>query len=608
MKNRYYLLPLMSLRTKRSNLLFFGFLTVILLTPFSIEARFLNLNGNIELSFSDLRTDINDDATSTQSFQQRYSLGSYGNLATSRIGSYNANFSFIDQNVRTDSEDQGDLKLFNYSLNATLLPRWYPLSIYAQRVVTENEFHQSTKNTTDTVGINWLITTRYLPRISISLNQTVSRFDSSSTPEARLRSASIYTSKSLGPTSLTAGYQLTETDTGNGDPLRFHNYNLGLSGGVPLVSGKDLTIGLRANYTTNVSTPTTSTAGAEVVHQRGAGATLSYRPSIEWLSSLSYDYNETPSGSQDFKNHIATANITGRPTTTTDIHASYRLLFFDFADTKTASHFANVGFGYRPIFGLSTGVELSGGATDVSSSTAESTTISQSYAYFISYSKPLSLIQLNTGYNITYGNTLSNSSDSRNLSNTINLGISNIETRIVRLSLNYSFNNISQSPGVDQLSNYYSFSADSSYLRNLLRNGDNLHLSGLVSYTDVNTSGTTTYVDTKATYYLFSNLTFGAGWNRIDYSENVTGNQDNIFGEVQWITSPFRRMSLVLSIKETIQDTDADIDRNIMEARSTLSYGLGKIIFNIEYRYLDEDTETSDTRTQFFYAKVSRPF
>ena len=597
----------MSLRTKRSNLLFFGFLTVILLTPFSIEARFLNLNGNIELSFSDLRTDVNDDTTSTQSFMQRYSLGSYGNLGTSRIGSYNANFSFIDQETRANADDQGDLKMYNYNINATLLPRWHPLSIYAQRVTTENEFHQNTKNRTDTVGINWLISTRYLPRISISLNQINSRFDSSVTPEATVRTASITTSKSLGPTSLTAGYQLTETDTGNGDPLRFHNYNLGLSGGIPLVSGKDLTVGLRANYTTNVSSPTSSTAGAEVVQQRGAGATLFYRPSIEWLSSLSYDYNETPSGSEDFKNHIATANITGRPTTTTDIHASYRLLFFDFADTKTASHFANVGFGYRPIFGLSTGVEVTGGETDVSSTT-DSTTISQSYAYFISYSKPLSLIQLTTGYNISYANSLSSTGDTRNLSNTINLGISNIETRIVRLSLNYSFNNISQSPGVDQLSNYYSFSADSSYLRNLLRNGDNLNLSGLVSYTDVNTSGTTTYVDTKATYYLFSNLTFGAGWNRIDYSENVTGNQDNIFGEVQWITSPIRRTNLVLSIKETYQDTDADIDRIIMEARSTLSYGLGKIIFNIEYRYLDEDTESSDTRTQFFYAKASRPF
>ncbi len=595
MKNRYYLLLTLAL-----TLTFF---------PFSspLDARLLNLNGSVELSYSDLRTDVNDDTTSTQSFMQRYSLGSYGNLGTSRIGSYNANFSFIDQETRTNSEGQGDLKMHNYNINTTLLPRWHPLSIYAQRVITENEFHQNTKNTTDTYGINWLITTRYLPRISISLNQINSTYDSSVTPESRVRTASITTSKSLGPTSLTAGYQLTETDTGSGDPLRFHNYNLGLSGGIPLVSGKELTVGLRANYTTNVSSPTSSTAGAEVIQQRGAGATLSYRPSIEWLSSLSYDYNETPSGSQDFKNHIATANINGRPTTTTDIHASYRLLFFDFSDTKTASHFANVGFGYRPIFGLSTGVEVTGGETDVSGA-SDSTTLSQSYMYFISYTKPLSLIQIATGYNITYGSSQSESSDSRSLTNTVNLGISNIETRIVRLLLNYTFTNISQSPSDDQLSHYYSLSADSSYIRNILRNGDNLNLSGLVSYTDVNTSGTTTYVDTKATYYLFTNLTFGAGLNHIDYSENVTGKQTNIFGEIQWITSPIRRTNLVLSIKETYQDTDADIDRIIMEARSTLSYGLGKIIFNIEYRYLDEDTETSDTRTQFFYAKASRPF
>ncbi len=540
---------------------------------------------------------------------QRYSLGSYGNLGISRIGSYNANFTFIDQGTRTDGDDQGDLKMYNYNINANLLPRWYPLSIYAQRVITENEFHQSTKNSTDTVGINWLITTRYLPRISISLNQTISRFDSSTTSEARVRSASITTSKSLGPTSLTAGYQLTETDTGSGDPLRFHNYNLGLSGGIPLVSGKDLTVGLRANYTTNISSPTTSTAGAEVVQQRGAGATLSYRSSIEWLSSLSYDYNETPTGSQPFKTHIATANINGRPTTTTDIHASYRLLLFDIGNTtRTLSNFANIGFGYRPIFGLSTGVEVSGGETDVSSTT-DSRSIFQNYTYFVSYSKPLKLIQVTTGYNLTYGSSQSNSSASSNtITNTMNLGISNIETRIVRVSLNYSFTDTSSNQGNDQRSNYYSLSADTSYFRNILRNGDGLYISGTTSYTVTDTAGNTLSVDTRATYYLFANLTFGTGWNHVDNSENVSGNQENIFGEIQWTTSPFRRMSLVLSIKETIQDTDADIDRNIMEARSTLNYGLGKILFNIEYRFTDEDTESSDTRTQFFYVKASRPF
>ena len=539
---------------------------------------------------------------------QRYSLGSFGNLGTSRIGSYNANFSFIDQGTRTDGEDQGNLKMYNYNINANLLPRWYPLSIYAQRVITENEFHQSTKNSTDTFGINWLITTRYLPRISISLNQTDSRFDSSTTPEARVRSASITTSKSLGPTSLTAGYQLTETDTGSGDPLRFHNYNLGLSGGIPLISGKDLTVGLRANYTTNVQSSSTSTAGAEVVQQRGAGATLSYRPSIEWLSSLSYDYNETPTGTQDFKSHIATANIFGRPTTTTDIHASYRLLFFDIADTKTASHFANIGFGYRPIFGLSTGVEVSGGETDVSSTT-DSTSIFQNYTYFVSYSKPLKLIQVTTGYNLTYGNSQSNSSASSNtIANTINLGISNIETRIVRLSFNYSFNDIKSSQSSDQISNYYSLSAESTYFRNILRNGDNLYLSGFVSYTDVNTSGTTSLLDTKATYYLFSSLTFGAGWRRINSSQNQAGDQDDLFGEIQWITSPFRRASLVLSLKETLQKFETGSENDIREVRSILNYQLGKILLNLEYRFTDQDNETADTRTDFFYVRASRPF
>lgn len=606
MKNRFQLLLLISLRVKRSNPLFFGFLMVILIAP-PLDARLLNLNGNVELSFSDIRSTSDNNTTSSESFQQRYSIGSFGNLATSRIGNYNANFQFINQGTRTDGEDQGDLKMYNYNINANLLPRWYPLSIYAQRVITENEFHQATRNTTDTVGINWLITTRYLPRISISLNQTRSEFEGSNS-DSRVRSAGITTSKSLGPTSLTAGYQLTETDTGNGDPLRFHNYNLGLSGGIPLVSGKDLTVGLRATYTTNVSTPTTSTAGAEVVQQRGAGASISYRPSIEWLSSLSYDYLETPSGSQDFKSHIATGNITGRPTTTTDVHASYRLLFFDIADTMTASHFANIGLGYRPIFGLSTGVEVSGGETDVSG-TSDSTSIFQNYTYFISYSKPLKLIQLTTGYNITYGNSQSNSSTSSNtISNTINLGISNIETRIVRLSFNYSFNDIKSSEGSDQISNYYSLSAESTYFRNILRNGDNLFLSGLASYTDVNTSGTTSLLDTKATYYLFSSLTFGAGWKHINSSQNQAADEDDIFGEIQWITIPFRRASLVLSIKETLQKFETSTDNDIREVGTLLNYQLGKILLNLEYRLTDQDNETADTRTDFFYVRASRPF
>ncbi len=596
MKNRHHLLL-----TSTLALTFFFFSS-------PLEARFLNLNGNVELSFSGIKSTSDIDTTTTQSFQQRYSIGSFGNLATSRIGNYNANFQFIDQAIRRDGENQGDLKMYNFSLNATLLPRWYPLSLYAQRVITENEFHQSTKNSTDTFGINWLITTRYLPRISISLNQTVSRFDSSTTPEARVRSASITTSKSLGPTSLIAGYQLTETDTGKGETLRFHNYNLGLSGGIPLISGKDLTVGLRATYTTNVSTPTTSTAGSEVVQQRGAGATLSYRPSIEWLSSLSYDYNETPRGSQDFKSHIATANITGRPTTTTDVHASYRLLFFDITNTKTASHFANIGFGYRPIFGLSTGVEVSGGETAVSSTT-DSTSIFQNYTYFVSYSKPLKLIQLTTGYNITYGNSQSNfSASSHTIANTLNLGISNIETRIVRLLFNYSFNDIKSSEGIDQTSNYYSLSAESTYFRNIVRNGDNLYLSGFVSYTDVNTSGTTSLLDTKATYYLFSNLTFGAGWRHINSSQNQAGDEDDISGDIQWITSPFRRASLVLSIKETHQKFETGSENEIREARSILNYQLGKILLNLEYMFADEDRNGTDTRRQFFFVRASRPF
>lgn len=588
--------------------LLFIIIIVSIVFPFPLEARYLNINGNIELSFSDIRSTINEQTTQTSNFQQRYSIGGFGELVTGRIGNYNANFTFLDQSIKTDGESQGNLKLFNYNLNFNLFPRWYPLSVFAQRVTSENEFHQTTKNTIDTFGINWLLTTRYLPRISVSLNEVDTQVNNSTTPEIKVRSANISTSKTIGPTSLNAGYQLTEIDTAGANTLRFHNYNLGLSGAIPLVSSQELTIGLRANYTTNIQTPPTSTAGSEIIQQRSGGATIAYRPRIEWISSFSYDYTDTPTSAQDFRTHIATANITGRPTTTTDIHASYRLLLFDIAGTKTSSNFANIGLGYRPIFGLSTGVEVTGGRTEVSSAVSSST-LFQNYTYFINYNKPFELIQITTGYSISYGNNESNTgTSSSNIINTINLGMSNINTRIVRLAFNYSFTDINQSPGNDQISNYYRLSAESSYFRNILRDGDNLFLAGSISFTDVNISGNTLFLDTKATYYLFPSLTFGSGFNRTDYSKNPAGNQDIVYGEIQAITRLFQRANLILSIKDTFQNVQTGTDRNIIEARSILNYPVGKVLFNLEYRFTDEHNDTSNPRTQFFYIKATRPF
>lgn len=602
MRNKFH--PLLTLA---STLTFFFFFS----SP--LDARFLNLNGIAELSFSDLKTTGNNTKTSNETFQQRYSIGSYGDLGIRRIGSYNANFTFNQQDPRTNGGDQGSLRLKTYNLNMNLLPRWYPLSIYANRTVTENEFHQLTKNTTDSYGLAWVLSTRYVPRLSLNLSQTDT--ESSSGALTSTRSLALSTSKSIGPASLSAGYQLSEVDTG-GVKTRFHSYSLGLSGGLPfslpLVNKEDLTIGLRANYTTNVAAASAS-PGLAISQERSAGADLHYRPNLVWNTNFSYDFSQTPLPGTDLNRHIATANLNIRPTGNIDLNSSYRLLVFNISNnlisTRTLSHFLIAGLNYRPIFGLSTGINTSLGLTDVFAD-KDSETISQNYNYYINYNKAFELIQFNTGYSLTYGNTKTEPSgqSNSNIIHNINLGLSNTRTRIVRVSFNYTFTDIDSSLQDSQISNTFSLSADSSYFRNILLFGDSLYLSGSTSYTNTQMIGETITYSTNATYNIRGGMSLNSGYTHSGRFDLSSADQDTYFGEVQWNTYLFRRVGLTMSLRDSVQKTGTGGETDTREARSTLNYRIGKLTLNLEYRLTATDANGTENRTEFIYLRATRPF
>lgn len=622
MRNRCYLLYLFfskSLRAKRSNPPtppltkggkrgFFGFMIIIFLLPSSLEARLLNLNGVIELSYSNIRTTQADQKTETQSLQERYSIGSFGNLALSRIGNYNANFTFNKQDSWRDGEGQSGLKVSTYNLNINLLPRWHPVSLYANRTVTVSEFHQLTKNTIDRYGLTWAVTARYLPRTNLNLDQTVTEAQDSTI--IRTRSLSLSTNKSIGPASISASYRLVELDTG-GEPTRFHSYNLGLSGGlpIPLVSTDKLTVGLRANYTTNLSSTTPAAPGLNIFQERSVGADVHYRPNLVWNTSLSYDFSQTPLVDTDINRHIANANLNIRPAGNIDLSSSYRLLVLDINDIKTLSHFANIGFNYRPIFGLSTGVNTSLGLTEVSTNPS-SETIFQGYNYFINYNRTYELIQFNTGYNLSYGNSKSEPSGetNSNVVNSINFGISNTKTRIVHLSFNYAFFKTDSSQQDSQISNIYALSADSSYFRNLLLNGDSLYLSGSASYTDTQRIGETISLSSNATYYIWRGLSIGGGYTHAEQPSIDSADQDVYFGEAQWVTYLWRRTSLIMSLRDTMQKTGTGFRTETVEARSIFTYQIGKVSLNLEYRLASNESNDIESRTDFFFVRIVRPF
>ena len=102
------------------------------------ESRVLNLSGSLELSYSRSWTELNEKETQTETLQKRFNLANVGDIWDPRLGSYHFNGSFLDFKDYGDGNDS-NLRIMDFYLSANLLPRLYPLTVFAQRIKSDND-------------------------------------------------------------------------------------------------------------------------------------------------------------------------------------------------------------------------------------------------------------------------------------------------------------------------------------------------------------------------------------------------------------------------------------------------------------------------------------
>ncbi|HLB03164.1 MAG TPA: hypothetical protein VJM77_08540 [Nitrospiria bacterium] len=586
-------------------LLLTAFFLLFSLIAGDAEARPLNLRGSIDLNYGWTTLETTTAQTTTRSFLHRYSLGSFGDLWDPRLGTYDADVSYQGDTGKTDGVKNRDSDTLDYRLGISLLPRKSPLTLFAQRITRENDLPPSTsRNTLDTYSLAWDLPLRRLPALRFNLFQTDSRTIPSTIGTTRTRAASVDASQRFVDTSIFTRYQYSEQKSGISPTTTAHNVNLN---GETRLSPTTI-LNVRGNYSNRSATLGVVNPQLSTFQQRSAGALLIHQPSLTLNNRASYDYFRDP-----FERHIFQGNSNYRATEKLTLSGSYRYFRFTLPAALTQSHFATFGTQYRPLLGVSTGLNLSYSLTDVNAVT-DAQVFSQNYNYFINYFKTLERIILNTGYS---GNYIRTSTDpgirSTDVINTLTLGVNNASPRYVSLGSSYSYSNIyrNQSPGEDHSRDQHSLNltAQSSYLRDLLLRGDLLSLSGSANYTlfDID-SGTEASVRTDETiiYDTLRGIILSSGHNYENVGTEIS-ERNVVFSQVQVVAFLMRNLHLTASARETFQLYTKTDDITLFEGRSNLLYQLGRITISLEYTFTQQDQETSEFKSQSFFVRASRP-
>jgi len=272
---------------------------------------------------------------------------------------------------------------------------------------------------------------------------------------------------------------------------------------------------------------------------------------------------------------------------------------------------------YRPTFGLSTGLGAAAALTSTANAT-ETDTLSQNYLYNINYFRPWRFLQYHTGYNLTYGlsDTRPGGSESQDLSNSLNVGADNTNTRLVHVGSDAVVSHIrrtTDSVESDQTSYNINLTADSSYFRNLIRRGDSLALKATTNYSDnsgIGIEGPIVRFESTATY-VWIGLFADAGYSIENYPDEVLLDRQRVFGQIQWILYVIRNTSLNLRVKDTFEDNRFRDDVNRFEVDAEATHQLGALSLSLQYRRVVTDVTgvvESRTTSDSIYARVFRPF
>jgi hypothetical protein len=594
---------------------------VCLGSPLSAHARALNLGGSLQVSYSLTRTETESSETENRTFGQRYSLNASGDLL--RFGGYRVDISWFNDDTTTKTEIAGflsteqdrEITILDYRLSFDLFPTRSPLSLTAEQINRKNEVGITTEERLNIFGANWILNLRQLPRVVLNYQRSSldSQTEGAGTGDFTTQAATIQTDGSIQNTRISAGYQFSETDLEVGGTFRSQGLNLNVNSQLTT----SLMMIATARYTTTRTPARVTVPGVNLFQERGGGLAVIYRPPLYWWDgSVSYNYSESPF-LEDLRSHVLQGNLNLRPTPRVDANTSLRFMRFTLSDSVVTSEATNASVNYRPLFGLSTGLGAGVALTSTSNAT-DTDTLSQNYRYNINYFRPWRFLQYHAGYNLTYGlsDTRPDGPESEDLSNSVNVGVDNTNTRVVHVGSNAVFTHIQRtadSEDSDQTAYNLNLNADSSYFRNLIRRGDSLTLKAGASYsnsTGIGIEGPITRFNSSAAYVWFG-LSADIGYGIENYPDEVFLDRQRIFGTVQWLIYVIRDLRVTLGAKNTFEDNRFRDDVNRFEGNVQTTYQLGVMTLSLQYQRLVTDiTGENESRTtsDAIYAQATRPF
>jgi len=603
--------------------------------PSRAEGAFFNLGGSVDLTYGYTRTTQNsvenqEIVSKTSFLQQRYSLSNYGELLDPRLGTWSFNGTYLSQDTKSkgDFPDQ-NFKFTDYSLAFNLFPYVSPLSFYAQRVTRSNEPDTIVKDTVTTYGANWSLSVPRLPRLTLSFNQSeLKANDPNRFPNQLSRYFDAESSGRIGETTVTGRYQFNQTDVAreNGEVDTIHGQGVNLNTESRLAQALSLSTFIRYANVGGVNPP-----GFTFAQERGIGASLFYTPSVYWDTHARIEYSETPD-TVNLKRMNAFWSGSYRPTELLDMVTSVRYFEFEVNGTKTSSPFADYNLNYRPFFGLSTGFGASVGETKSEGNNgADLSSFYQRYRGYVNYTRSVEILRYTAGYALSYG-TADTSRDNlgepgkdklKDLMNTITLGIENTQVRFVHIALGYTFNTINRNsqtvqPQDDQTSHVFQVNVDSSYFRGIIFRDDSLLLQAASSLTRIRgfgPDGNTFMIDLQGNYFFLGGGVLGAGWTRQNYPEGFYLDSDIFFEEIRW-NFYLGNANLTAGARDSHQRGSgngngtgtASLDRDTLELTGALMYQIGKFIFNLDYRWANDNSSGVRYNSQTMFARATRVF
>lgn len=611
-------------------------LILIVLSSVTVaEAAFINLSGELEVSYSWSRdTQGSKVIKELSDFQQRYNLRNYGDIWDPKIGTFMLSGTFLNQEIQTHGDtvsgqnNYNNLRLLDYGGSVNLMPRLAPLTFSVQQLTQYNGagscyFFCSNSNTrkdhTTNYNLNWFIPLDNLPTLRINLNQldqksSVGLF---SLPPTNIttRFANVEVSDRIKDINVVARYQFSQTEFEGRSTTNGNAVNLNIDGRLT----EALSLTAAGNYTNQGGV---NTSQVSFVQERGGNVALYYRPSPLWDGSLSYNVSQSPGGKVEFSRQIVQGGLNVRPATNVDVFGNYRFMRFD-SGVSTDSSFGTGGFNWRDIggiFGLLTGASFSYGDTNTASITS---TTYMSGRYFINYSKGFDQYRLNTGYNVSYGitrttpttpippSTTNPNPAHKDLLNSANITFENTNVRLVHWLISYSFTDTHRSGDTvqtqdDQRAHVAQITADSTFFNNLL-------LQASANYTNIEgfgTQGGTIQLDGRANYYMWQGLSLMAEVNHQDFPNGYFGDSDTFTGDIQWVNTLWQRLSVLLDLKELYQLNESTDNRQTFQGQAQATYQLGKLVLSLSYLYIrDEGIGTANPLdSQNFFARAVRSF